>query len=401
MRLPVLVAEASSGDMGGDLSHEYHLPTSLGEDHVVSCHSCGYSINDELAKAAVVDKASSTSEPRVWRGITKDRSTLVNVWYPGSTRASSEEHQRTYTDDDINVYAVKSVVPDLDAGIEDPLPFWMAATSGPEPTAKKLVNIVDCRWPPEFLEQLHGGDPVTLIWPDGVDGSTIPATTHLATDKMQLNMIRIRSGDPCPKCDHGTLDVQKAIELGHTFHLGTRYSVPLEAHLSVPSTVALDSETAGPDAAGVPDKDALQTVHMQMGCHGIGVSRIIGAVADHLADARGLNWPAAIAPYSCVVVPGRAEVPKDVNEAIEVCELLSSADGRNDGRLDIIVDDRQGSLPRRLTDIDLIGIPIILVLGREWRRSQRVEVQCRRLNVTKHVALDALPQAVENLLEKL
>ena len=80
--LPVLAAKASSGDMGGDLSHEYLLPTPLGEDRVVSCNSCDYVVNEEIADTTAVTEAPQNTPISVWRGITKDRSTLVNVCYP-------------------------------------------------------------------------------------------------------------------------------------------------------------------------------------------------------------------------------------------------------------------------------------------------------------------------------
>ena len=98
LKLPYLVAEADSGDIGGNLSHEFHFPTSKGEDHVISCSNCDYVANEELAESPVPDPGSRTvgsgsgstngdlNQPEVkilvWRGISRDRRTLVNVWYP-------------------------------------------------------------------------------------------------------------------------------------------------------------------------------------------------------------------------------------------------------------------------------------------------------------------------------
>jgi prolyl-tRNA synthetase len=411
MKLPVLVAEASSGDMGGDLSHEYHLPTSLGEDHVVSCDSCDYVINDELATIRVGDETSPATKIRVWRGISKDRATLVNVWYPESTESpgstpQSSKSQRMYADEDVNVYAIKSVMPDLDAGIEDPLPFWSAAIAGPKISAKKMLNIVDVRLPSSFPDQLKDEGCSLPLWPETLRNETglppLSQETYGGQDS-SINTVRIQPGDHCPRCASGTLNVQKAIELGHTFHLGTRYSTPLEATIMAPASVTnhvaknLDAEKS-PNPAAKKDTDALQAIPMQMGCHGIGVSRIIGAVADHLMDKQGLNWPAAIAPYTCVIVPGKDDDHKD---AASVYELLTEASRAAGKTYDAIVDERKESLPRRLTDADLIGVPVIIVLGREWRASQRLEVQCRRLGVKTHVGIDELPQTVMEMLDKL
>src|SRR6478609_6306466 len=125
LKLPYLVAEASSGDMGGDLSHEYHLPSSVGEDTVINCDSCGYTANDEVATLRPPSTAYDGSESppashfRVWRGISKDRKALINAWYPRSSGASAESG--------LNLHAIKSAVPELDATIEDPLPLWGAS----------------------------------------------------------------------------------------------------------------------------------------------------------------------------------------------------------------------------------------------------------------------------------
>src|SRR5690242_774645 len=82
LKLPILVAKASSGDMVGDLSHEYHLPTSLGEDIVLSCTSCGYVANEEVADIAYQGLEGSPGKHRCWVRITEDRKTLVYIWYP-------------------------------------------------------------------------------------------------------------------------------------------------------------------------------------------------------------------------------------------------------------------------------------------------------------------------------
>ncbi|KAH8883957.1 prolyl-tRNA synthetase [Thozetella sp. PMI_491] len=383
MKLPILAAKASSGDMGGDLSHEYHLPSSLGEDHVVSCNTCDYTINDELAVSRVVDKATAGASTRVWRGITKDRSTLVNVWYPSHT--SSLEGERSYSHDDVNIYAAKELVPELDASIEEPLLFWEASVTGGESTAKSIVNLVDGR-----LVQRDW----TPMWPDKLPCPSQPLVEHFYGEEGKpLNLLRIRDGDHCSQCQSGTLKVQKAVELGHTFHLGTRYSEPLEAKVGVPPSVLQESagESTGSEAA------TSQLVPMQMGCHGIGVSRIIGAVADHLQDARGLNWPAAIAPYACVITTAQEAYNED---AVQLYHQLVRGVETTAEPLDAIVDDRKERLSWKLNDADLVGFPVIIVLGRDWP-ARKAEVQCRRLGFKEVVEADQLPRVVGELLAQL
>ena len=164
------------------------------------------------------------------------------------------------------------------------------------------------------------------------------------------------------------------MELGHAFFLGTRYSEPLGAVTTTPP-------------AGKPSA-------MQMGCYGIGISRVMGAVAEHLADQRGLNWPLAIAPYSCVVIPGKDAHNSDV---MEVYRQINAVTGPEMAALDVVLDDRQRPLPWKLTDADLIGFPVIVLLGREWSSSRRVEVQCRRLGIKQAVDMADLPGVIRQL----
>ncbi|KAK3397695.1 hypothetical protein B0T20DRAFT_453765 [Sordaria brevicollis] len=384
MKLPVLAAKASSGDMGGDLSHEYHLPSPYGEDSVITCGSCDYTVNEEIAAAKVEHETCQAEHVGVWRAITKDRSTLVNVWYPTRTSNASTGEVRQYTNSDLNIYAIKSLVPDLDAGVSDATDIWTAATEGPDATAKRLVNLFDGRLPPSLSDSL--GDTASLpMWPNSVQTgtSTLDVQRHESStgEREPLNFLRIRAGDGCPQCSSGTLNVHKAMELGHTFHLGTRYSDPLSAKVSLPTGVS-----------GTP-----KIASMQMGCHGIGISRVIGAVAEHLADDKGLNWPVAIAPYTCIVVFPEGSY----DDAVEVYKRILSIAGDQDDRVDIILDDRQKSLPWKLKDADLIGVPVIVVLGREWRMTRRVEVQCRRLNVKDIVDVHNLPSVVADLHSRL
>lgn len=376
MKLPVLVAQASSGDMGGSLSHEYHIPTALGEDHVMSCHNCDYVANEELAESrpAAAVFVDNTCQPKAWHGISKDRKTLVRVWF------NSDQ----FSGEDISTHAVKQAFPDLDSGVEDPAPFWAAAikeSTTNEESQVRVVNLFDDRLPKEMRNY------PTLDSNDSPELRRLPVVNH---KEGIPNPFRIKEGDPCPRCDDGKLKVQKAIELGHTFHLGTRYSEPLGASVSVPARLLPGND--GAEGGGET------TIPIQMGCHGIGISRIVGAVADHLADERGLNWPRVIAPYQVVVVHSKDNLlARDAGEVYD--ELV--ADGRKHD-VDIIIDDRKDAgLGWKLKDADLVGYPVIVVLGREWKASRRVEVQCRRLAHTELVPLKELRSRVKELLDQL
>jgi len=140
---------------------------------------------------------------------------------------------------------------------------------------------------------------------------------------------------------------------------------------------------------------------LEMGCHGIGVSRMLGAVASIMAGEKGLNWPAVIAPFSIAVLQG-----KDMEQgAKDVCSSLSStlSSQSPDEELDILWDDRpkKTGLGWKLNDADLIGYPIIVVVGSSYKEDGTVEVQCRRLGFKAQVATSALADTIRGQLSQL
>ncbi|KAJ3493873.1 hypothetical protein NLG97_g4453 [Lecanicillium saksenae] len=360
MKIPVLVAEASSGDMGGNHSHEYHLADSTGEDSVAHCINCGYTANDEVAvsRPKLQDDVDTTAPASygLWRGITKDRNTLINAWYPKSNGGS------------LNLHIIKTLVPELDTSVHDPLPLWEAAVDSAETT---LVNIIDARLAPKF-GKMH---PRLPLLPEELKDDYIGPqyATSTAAGGEGLNLLALAEGDGCPRCESGTLQIDRALELGHTFYLGTRYSKPLEAHVSLPENPS-------------------QPISIQMGCFGIGVSRIFGAVAENRADGRGLNWPRAIAPFEIAVIPSSA-----VND-----ETLAFFDSLTEGHsFDAVLDDRKKAFGWKMKDADMTGYPVVVILGKAWRERGVCEVQCRTLDLKQEVAASELPQVLKQLLQKL
>ena len=272
-KLPYLVADADSGSIGGDVNHEYHIASPKGEDNVLVCDLCRYTVNEEA----------------------------------------------------------------------------MDATS--------------------------------------VSGEGTPCN--------------------CPKCS-GEMHNIKAIELGHTFFLGTKYSKALEATVELkthsPAEKAIDEASSddGTNAGGrTPQKQT--TVDIEMGCHGIGVSRLIAGIANLLADDKGLNWPRAIAPFEVIVIPTKGQEGEGAN----VLDWLTKqgphpSDSKTKAPFDAVLDDRDKPTAWKLNDADLIGYPVIVILGTRWKGQKLCEVQCRRLDfIRQDVSAYDLPTLVESLLSKL
>jgi prolyl-tRNA synthetase len=148
----------------------------------------------------------------------------------------------------------------------------------------------------------------------------------------------VRTGDPCPKCS-GTLSVDRGIEVGQVFQLGTKYA----------------------EALGAMYTDAEGASHpMVMGCYGVGISRTVAAITEEHHDEHGLIWPAPVAPYDVHVLalPGRGDTAAAVVDAAdELAKALSTAG------LDVLYDDRDVTPGVKFADADLLGMPIQLTVG--------------------------------------
>ena len=391
LKLPYLVAKADSGNMGGSLSHEFHFPSPKGEDNIISCSDCDYVKNEELVDAIELTPLDIPAElvssfpifdqgPRLSTeclALSDDKRHLIKAYAPQRREDSKGALTRP---NEINQYLVKASVPDTKLGYEQPATLWeqhWAALSNRNEQLSELPTIryvFDQRMSREDIRR-HIGTDYQHYWKRFKYQIQMMVPND---DSQGLNLVRPVPGDKCPACDEGHLLLQKAIEVGHTFHLGDRYSAKLGA------------EIKSMEATGASEP-------MQMGCHGIGVSRLIAAVASALVDNRGLNWPRAIAPFQVVIIPWDIGLVGDAMGLYD--KITSECPG-----VDAILDDR----PKRdalykLHEADAIGFPIILVVGKSWEHG-KVEVQCRRLGRTKndpHVLVEDLPTVINTLLGQL
>jgi prolyl-tRNA synthetase len=322
--------------------------------------------------------------------ISKDKKTLVRAWHP---RYSIQTEATEPVVREVNSHAVKAITKassiDLESSVENPLEQWydeLKRSSRSGTTAKKHFQVLDLY---DAQVKSYSRPPLSGL-PQGLDSFKLNIEYSMlnrfpGTDN-GLHLTRVLDGDDCPKCRQGVLNTQNTVELGHTFHLGTRYSEILNASVAVESSML---DTMNTSHAGN------QIVPMQMGCHGIGVSRMISAVADVLSDSRGLNWPRAIAPFEVVVVPAKGLE----SEAERVYDTLTSD---KIAPIDAVLDDRDKQIGWKLGDADLIGYPVIIVVGKGWKQKQELEVQCRRLNgLREQVPIDRLADFVKSLLDKL
>lgn len=358
--------------MGGSLSHEYLYPSETGEDTVISCTNCSYISNLEAAvPRAPTQYSLDRSNITVHHSITADRTTLVSTYYLKASETAPNE---------VNTHRIKDLVPDLDPSIATPLDYFHAHFRGWTPTSppgsySQIINLFDGALPPEYADASfsnHTDHPVAAFMAD----KRIPTTSirqHPDTGAL-LSLLKTRDCDACPRCETGTLRASTAVEIAHTFHLGTRYSHPLGA-------AVFDANQRRKD------------VHM--GCHGIGLSRLIPALAQGYRTPRGLGWPRVVAPWEVAVIA----YPEGRADAEALYDLL--VEGGSGGEVEAVVDDRDRDLVWKMKDADLVGYPVFCVLGRSWKKEKKVEVQCPRKDFVVEVPREEVRGVVEGLLREL
>ncbi|KAF8440098.1 hypothetical protein BGX38DRAFT_1120941 [Terfezia claveryi] len=383
LKIPYIVAEADSGTMGGNLSHEYHIPSPSGEDVVITCTSCSYAANEVCAKSAPprpYETFELDPQLAVFHGITKDRKTLINAFYPKLREPAADPKRKRIQDaerhldprepegtihlNEVNPHRIKDLVPDYDPSVQSPLELFKQHFVEYDPKYSQIINIYDYRLSffPDLNNSFANHSQIATHFSASKDIPTTNIDTSADPVAEPINVLKIFDGDLCPRCSNGSLTITNAIELGHTFHLGTRYTVPLNARASSPA-----------------EEDMGKMVPVSMGSHGIGVSRMIAAIAENFRDNKGLMWPRVIAPYEVCIIGTRGEGMEDIYDILTSEDVAGEAVEVENGlgMLDVVLDDRQKSIVWKMNDADLIGYPVVLVMGRAWKQDGQVEVQCR------------------------
>jgi prolyl-tRNA synthetase len=177
------------------------------------------------------------------------------------------------------------------------------------------------------------------------------------------DLATVVTGDPCPRCG-APLSVDRGIEVGQVFQLGTKYSEALDCNYT--------------DEAG-------EQHPMVMGCYGIGVSRVVAAVAEEHHDEAGLAWPAAVAPYQVhlLALPGKGEAAGDVAAAADRIYAALTETG-----VDVLYDDREASPGVKFADADLLGMPVRLTVGAKGLGRGVVERRQRATGEDDELAVD-------------
>ena len=380
--LTVLPCEADSGVMGGSGSHEFMAPSPNGEDRLVQCGRCGYAANREAARCQPL--APSPQPPATLKP-------MEQVQTPGAHTV--EQVSRLLGVEPSRL--VKTLLYDADgAGVA------VLVRGDHEVNEAKLARALGAATlrlaNAATIERLSGG-PVGFTGPVGLTGVRLLADASImpmvnavtGANAPDAHLIHVNPGrdfspsvvadlrmvteaDACPACAQAALSFVSAIEVGHVFKLGTKYSARLGAVIQ--------------DAAR-------QERPMVMGCYGIGITRLLASVIEQHHDEHGIVWPPSLAPFHVLMSlmePGDAEAAR----AAEAAAARLEAAG-----LEVLVDDRDQSPGSKFKDADLIGVPVRVVVGKVWAQEGAFEITRRADPATYRAAPDALVETVRKLLD--
>ncbi|MCW5665873.1 MAG: proline--tRNA ligase [Piscinibacter sp.] len=363
---------ADTGAIGGDRSHEFQVIADTGEDAIVFCPGSDYAANIELAEAvAPTTPRAAASKPLVktptpGRSTCEDVAALLGVPLQTTVKslvlATDTKNERgDITGTTVWLllvrgdHALNEVKAGKLPGLKDGFRFATVAEIedhfgckpgylGPIGT-RKPVKVVADRTVAAMSDFICGANEADFHYTGANWGRDLPEPDLVA------DIRNVVEGDPSPD-GRGVLAVQRGIEVGHVFFLGTKYSAAMNATYL--------------DESGKPQL-------MQMGCYGIGVTRILGAAIEQNHDARGIIWPDAMAPFTVVVCPIGYDRTPAVKEAADTLHDQLAALG-----IDVMLDDRGERPGAMFADWELIGVPHRVVISDRGLKEGKVEVQGRR-----------------------
>jgi prolyl-tRNA synthetase len=407
--LEYTIVAAMSGAMGGSGSEEFLAMSPVGEDTFVGCTNCDYAANTEAVVTVAPADGDVNAWPELtahdtpdtptidslvalanqeklggkadWTGADTLKNVVLKVTQPGGKPEllviglpGDREVDLKRVEASVHPATVALFEAGNFGGADQESNFGGADQESNVGGADQESNVgaqpklVRGYIGPQVLAKLgirYLVDPRVVTGTAWLTGANEPGRHAINvvagrdfTPDGTIEAAEVRPGDPCPKCGVGELTMRRGIEIGHIFQLGRRFA-----------------DTFGLDALG-PDS---KPIRITMGSYGVGVSRLVAAIAEQHHDEKGLIWPAAVAPAAVhIVAAGKGD---QVAAALKLGEDLERAG------LDVLVDDRAGvSVGVRLTDAELIGAPYIVVVGRRLAEGY-LELKRRVTGTAEDVAI--------------
>lgn len=372
--------EATTGTIGGSLSHEFQVLAGSGEDEIVACDKCEYAANVEKAeiRPQTADHRPQTKKSEYKKVATPNKKSVEEVCE--FLKVKPEK-------------LVKTLIFDTDQG-----PIAGLVRGDHSLKEAKLKDIIGVEW--ITLAEERTVEEVTRA-PSGFAGPIglkIPIYADHAISQMEdfivganesdahftnvtvsdfkvekfLDIRRAVAGDLCPRCK-GKFEEHRGIEVGQVFYLGTKYSVPMKAVYT--------------DEAGKEQP-------MVMGCYGIGIGRTAAAAIEQNHDENGIIWPLPIAPFHVEIIP----LAKD-GEVFEIAKKIH--DELESKGIEVLIDDRDARAGVKFADADLIGIPYRIVVGEKGLKDKVVEFKDRRTSDIKKLSPKDAVGKIVSLIEAM
>src|SRR5579884_1589988 len=364
--------EAQSGEIGGDVNHEFMAVAAVGEDDFVWCSSCDYAANVEAATRGAQTRAMPIVTPPPMEEV--ETPGLPGIAGVADFLGVEPRHMLKCIAFDADGDLGLALVPG-DREVNE-----VALARAVAPRRVRLYDDGDFAAHPELPRGYIGPNfpgASIVVADDSIDRTRGWVTGANRVDHHVRNaqldrdfavdvwapIATVVTGDPCPRCG-ASLSVDRGIEVGHVFQIGTKYA----------------------DALGATYTDESGGQHpVVMGCYGIGVSRVVAAVAEEHHDEHGLAWPPALAPYDAHVValPGRGDAAGAVLDVAE--KLCADLEARG---LEVLFDDRDASPGVKFADADLLGMPVQLVVGAKGVARGVVERKIRATGERDELPID-------------
>ncbi|OIR15727.1 proline--tRNA ligase [mine drainage metagenome] len=370
---------ADTGAIGGSGSHEFHVLADSGEDALAFCPNSNYAANVELAEAVAPIAPRGEAAQEMQKVITPGQKTIEEVaaFFGTSGRnvlktIAVMTHENEFVllllrgDHQLNEIKASKVLGEFRFASEDEVHRHMHCRTGYIGPVNAKVRALADRSAAALNDFISGANE------DGFHFSGVNFGRDVQLDETNVHDLRnVVAGDPSPD-GKGTLELCRGIEVGHIFQLRTKYSEALQATFL--------------------DENGKAQV-MEMGCYGIGVSRIVAAAIEQNFDERGIALPAGIAPFQVAIAPIGIKKSEAVRNAAEQLYAELTAAG-----IEVLLDDRDERPGVMFADLELIGIPHRIVIGDRSLKEGKVEYQGRKDDAAQAVTLQEVSKLVQSRL---
>jgi len=380
--LKAFPVEADTGVIGGNYSHEFMVPAETGENDVVFCEACGYAANIEKANSGIPKTAAREIGAAIEKFATPGVVTIEALSKePYKVAANRQIKTLVYIADsktililirgDDQLNETKLLARTGAVAARPATPEECVAALGAKPGSLGAVVNVPAEVKVFADERLQGANDMTTgANEDGFHLKNVSIERDIKVTAW-FDLRTVSAGEPCAKCAK-PLKIRRAIEVGHVFKLGTKYSEKLNATF-------LDV-----DGSRKPSV---------MGCYGIGVTRTLQAIIEQGNDKDGVIWPLSVAPYQVCITP--LAVTPD-SQAMQVAEkFYAELTARG---VDVLLDDRDERPGVKFKDADLVGFPIRIALGEKSLAKGEVEIK-PRTGAVQFVKIDEAVAAVLKLIQ--